>query len=208
MPVVVKYLKTKEGRIMSYVSEELVKEFFELNGFLVWRSRQYSMLKKERGQMEEVDLWVSRILPVKSGKPSSFSLGVDDLPHLRRAVIKVCGWHTDRFSPSLLNLASHIFNFVQPGSLERARQLWKSKEFSKILAISALPKTNSLRKESIKILKTKGIDHILEFDRVLIFLIEAVKENKLYYNDLLELLRILKQYNLLKSPQLNLFSRG
>ncbi len=52
----------------------------------------------------------------------------------------------------------------------------------------------------------KRLDHILEFSSILEYLIRKVRPNKNYPNcDLLQLLRLLKRYRLLKDPQLELF---
>jgi hypothetical protein len=80
----------------------------------------------------------------------------------------------------------------------------------KILVIPALPQQAAAREESISLLKAKGIDAVIPFYTILAELVAAVEPNRNYYkSDLLQMLRILKNYDLLKDPQLELFkARG
>ena len=176
---------------MSNVNQELVKLYFEINGFLVKLNDQLLILNPN---------------PQKVDLAPNFLLQWSDLPAMERAIIGVKGWHGERFFPSLLNSSPEIFDFIQPEALKVANNFFKGSSFKKILVISSLPAKDEVRQKSLRILKGKRIDHILEFSSILEYLIRKVRPNKNYPNcDLLQLLRLLKRYRLLKEPQLELF---
>jgi hypothetical protein len=100
-----------------------------------------------------------------------------------------------------------LLDFLSPENLKDAQKFLKTSDFRKILVISNLPANKDMRDKSEKILKAKGIDHLLTFPTILSYLVKTIKSNKNYYSDALELIRILKQYKLFKKPQLELFKK-
>jgi len=176
---------------MSGVNRELVKTYFEMNGFLVKRDEQFLILN---------------LKPQPPDHLPPFLLGPMDLPAIERATVEVKGWHTEKFFPSRLRRSPEIFDFVQPEALKITGNFFGGNEFKKILVISYLPAKGGMRKQSIQLLQEKGIDHILEFDSILRYLIHKVRPNWNYIDsDILQLLRLLKCYHLLQEPQLELF---
>lgn len=176
---------------MSNVNQELVKIYFEINEFLVKVDEQLLIINPNSQRVEP--------LP-------NFLLQSSDLPSVERATVEVKGRHGKRFFPSVINTSPEIFDFIHPEALKVANNFFKGSKFKKILVISCLPVGEEARRKSLKILKGKGIDHILEFSSILEHLIRKVRPNKDYANcDLLQLLRLLKRYQLLKEPQLELF---
>ena len=72
--------------------------------------------------------------------------------------------------------------------------------------VPALPHNAQARLESIALLRSKGIDAVLPFHTMLADLIKETEVNRNYQkSDLLQLIRILKNYDLFKEPQLELF---
>ena len=72
--------------------------------------------------------------------------------------------------------------------------------------VPALPQNPQGRLESIALLRSKGIDAVLPFHTMLADLIKETEVNRNYQkSDLLQLIRILKNYDLFKEPQLELF---
>ena len=65
-----------------------------------------------------------------------------------------------------------------------------------------------MREKALALFKEKGIDGVLMFRTMLLELAEHVDVNKNYEkSDLLQILRLLKNYDLLKGAQMDLFSR-
>ena len=77
---------------------------------------------------------------------------------------------------------------------------------TKILVVPALPQNREARDESIGLLKSKGIDAIIPFHTMLADLIDQIEVNRNYQkSDLLQVIRILKNYDFFKDTQLELF---
>ena len=71
--------------------------------------------------------------------------------------------------------------------------------------IPGLPRDAKMRERSIELLRVKGVDGVISFRAILQDLLTGVKTNRNYEkSDLLQILRLLKNYDLLKEPQLEL----
>jgi hypothetical protein len=134
-------------------------------------------------------------------------LGSADLAFIKRAIVVVKGWHTETFSSAVLIHAPEIFRFVEPKAFQQAaRAFGKEGAPLKILVVPALPQAAATREESIALLRTKGIDAVIPFHTMLATLVRETQVNRNYQkSDLLQTIRILKNYDLLKEPQLELF---
>ena len=78
----------------------------------------------------------------------------------------------------------------------------------KILAIPSLPKNRSERQKSVNLLKSKGVDGVLTYPHMLRNIADSIEVNNNYVkSDLLQTIRILKNYNMLRLPQMELFDR-
>jgi hypothetical protein len=190
---------------MAAVSETIVREYFELNGFLVRQQRKY--IAQSRREDEDVDFVVLNPQPRDREVPLPFILESADLPGVARAVVVVKGWHTETFSPAVLANAPEIFRFVEPAAFKRAAErLGDDGALTKILVVPALPQGEKARQQSIGLLKAKGIDCVIPFSTILRDLIAQTETNRNYQkSDLLQIIRVLKNYDFFKEPQLELF---
>jgi hypothetical protein len=136
-----------------------------------------------------------------------FVLSSGDLASVARAVVVVKGWHSETFSAAVLSGNPAIFSFVEPAVFKSAaRAFGKDGAMKKILALPALPATESARTQSIELLRGKGIDAVILFRTMLADLIAHTEINRNYQrSDLLQVIRILKKYDFFKEPQLELF---
>src|SRR3954464_6442210 len=98
---------------MSAVSETIVREYFELHGFLVRQQRKY--IAQSRREDEEFDFFVINPQARDREIPLPFILTSAEIPLISRAVVLVKGWHTETFSLAVLSNAPEIFRFVEPG---------------------------------------------------------------------------------------------
>jgi len=74
------------------------------------------------------------------------------------------------------------------------------------MVVPALPQSASARDETVALLRSKGIDGIIPFRTMLGDLINQIETNRNYQkSDLLQVIRILKNYDFFKEPQLELF---
>lgn len=186
---------------MSAVNETIVREFFEAHGFLVRQTRKHVGREED-----EVDLLVLNPRPVV-GEPLPFELGVGDVPRIHRAVVTVRGWHTETFGPGLLANAPELFRFVEPDILKEVQKtLGDGPPATRLVVIPSLTHSKDARGETIERLRAGGIDAVITFRTLLASLIDRVEINRNYAkSDLLQLLRILKNYQLVRDPQMDLF---
>ena len=190
---------------MAAVSEIIVREFFELNGFFVRQQRKY--VATGRRDDDEIDflIWNSRYNA--DAAPLPFVLSPTDLAGIARAVVVVKGWHTETFSPGVLANAPEIFRFVEPPVFQQAARAFREDgPLVKILVVPALPQNESARAASIELLRVKGVDAAIPFRTMLTDLIFQTEVNRNYQkSDLLQIIRILKNYDFFREPQLELF---
>lgn len=190
---------------MGAVSETLVREYFELNGFFVRQRRKH--VAQYRSEDEEIDffVWHPQPQPTKGALP--FLLGTSDLACVARAVVVVIGWHAGRFSASTAASAPELFRFAEPAAFERSvRSLGEGPPPLKILVTPALPDDDAARRLAFDAIRAKNVDAIIPFPTVLTELIARVEANRNYQkSDVLQTLRILKAYDLVKDPQMELF---
>lgn len=194
---------------MSLISENLVTEYFEMNNFAVKINKKYAFSSKKRSEMEEINLIAYNLKEnTATDSEKKFILGEDSIKKIKRAIVEVKGWHTEKFAPSVLIKSPHIFNFVESKVLKAAERLLGTKEFKKILVVPRLPKAKETRNKSIKIMKEKGVDHAIEFTTILDHIIQNIQTNKNYIeSDILQTIRLLKNYGLIKDKQLELFKK-
>jgi hypothetical protein len=189
---------------MASISENIVREYFESHGFFVRQQRKY--IAPARQEDDEIDFLV--LHPRHAAATElPFILRSEDLTGVATAVVVVKGWHSETFSPGLLANAPEIFRFLEPAVFQAA---WKSfgRETApaKILVVPALPTGNEARQQSIALLRNKGVDAVLPFRTMLADLIGHIEVNRNYQkSDLLQVIRILKNYELLGDAQLDLF---
>ena len=190
---------------MAAVSEVIVREFFELNGFFVRQQRKF--VSNARRDDDEIDflIWNSHYEPL--AEPPPFVLSPQDLSAISRAVVVVKGWHTETFSPGVLANAPEIFRFVEPPVFAQAARAFREDgPLVKILVVPALPQSETARQASIDLLRSKGVDAAIPFRTMLLDLIGQIEVNRNYQkSDLLQMIRILKNYDFFREPQLELF---
>ena len=191
---------------MAAVSETIVREYFELHEFLVRQHRKY-FAPNLRADEDDIDFFVLNPHPQKREAELPFVLSAADLKFVERAVVVVKGWHTETFSPAVLAHAPEIFRFVEPKVFQQAARAFGAEGApTKILVVPALPQGEAARKQSVELLRSKGIDAVLPFHVMLADLVESIEVNRNYQkSDLLQMIRILKNYDFFKEPQLELF---
>lgn len=201
---------------MAGFDEQIIREYFELHGFLVRQLRKYSVQARKKLAEEEIDLLVYNPSFAKSGRAPNFLIFATELPYIHRAVVSVKPWHTaQRFTPAMLKSSSEILKFLETNVLKAAENLFTDEDGAdlspqadllKILVLPGLPTAEPHRSESIQLLRERGVDGIISFRSMLLDLIQKIEVNRNYAkSDLLQVLRILKNYDLVKEPQMGLF---
>ena len=188
---------------MSAVDEGIVREYFELHGFLVCQRRKYIVQARQKTGDEEVDLIVLNPAVPAGVAPAEFEITSKMLSQVSRAIVAVKGWHTEIFAPGVLAHQPKIFRFVEKRAVEEAQRLVGGEGLVKILVVPGLPRDTKTRQRSVELLRSKGVDGVISFRSILQELIASVATNRNYQkSDLLQVLRLLKNYGLLREPQM------
>ncbi|MBE34113.1 MAG: hypothetical protein CMI16_00860 [Opitutaceae bacterium] len=194
---------------MAAIDEGIVREYFEQNGFLVRQMRKYQVQARRKTSDEEIDLLVYNPSWKGGARKPDFFLFSNELPFIHRAVVSVKPWHTDVFSPGMLKSSPEIFRFLEEKVLKKAQTIFPSdagEDLTKILVLPGLPTAEPFRSQSVEVLKEKGVDGIISFRSMLLDLIDKVEVNRSYgKSDTLQVIRILKNYDLLNNGQLDMF---
>ncbi len=198
---------------MSAIDEGIVREYFEQNGFFVRQVRKYQVQARRKTADEEIDLLVHNPAWRKGSRRPDFLLFSSELPFVHRAVVAVKPWHTDIFTPTMLKGSPEIFGFLEQNVLKQATRLFPaegegvSSDVTKILVLPALPTAEPFRSQSVELLKERGVDGIISFRAMLLDLIDKIDAHRNYgKSDTLQVIRVLKNYDLLRDAQLDLLS--
>lgn len=203
---------------MSAIDEGIVRDYFEQNGFFVRQVRKYQVMARKKTSDEEIDLLVVNPSWQRGSRKPDFFLFSSELQYLHRAVVAVKPWHTEVFTPGTLKNTPDIFGFLEKNVLRQVERLFPADDpvlgatgeespITKILVLPALPTSEPYRSQSVQLLKERGVDAIISFRAMLLDLIDAVEINRLYgKSDTLQVIRLLKNYDLLKDAQLDLMS--
>lgn len=198
---------------MSAIDEGIVREYFEQNGFLVRQVRKYQVSARRKTGDEEIDLLVYNPAWQRDARKPDFFLFSNELPLVHRAMIAVKGWHTGVFTPNMLKSSPEIFRFLEDNVMKEATRFFpaatatdeEGDPLTKILVLPSLPTQEPFRSQSVAMLKERGVDAIISFRSMLLDLIEKTEINRNYgKSDTLQVIRILKNYDLLKDAQLDL----
>lgn len=184
---------------MPDINEIVVRHFFELNGFFVRTNVKYWVSGERGGGDSDIDLVVYNLNPDKLNPPQSFVLTVEELPGVRRAIVETKGWHTESFTAGVIKNTPRIFNFVRREAIAFTQEkVLHDADFCRILVVSRLSSTQSNREAAVQLLKDGGIDHVIEFDTIVRFIVDQVKANKNYPDsEILQTIRLLKVYGML-----------
>ncbi len=197
---------------MSAIDEGIVREYFEQNGFLVRQARKYQVQSRRKEAEEEIDLIVFNPAWRRESRKPDFFLFSTELPYVQKAIVAVKPWHTGVFTPNMLKSTPEVFRFLEENVVKHVARLFPAEApdepggaLTKILVLPSLPTAEPFRSQSVELLKARGVDAIISFRAMLLDLLEKVEINQNYAkSDTLQVMRILKNYDLLKDAQMDL----
>lgn len=196
---------------MAGFDDNLVREYFELNGFLVRPSRKHAGSSRRQRADEEGDLLAINPAPT-SGSTPGFQLFNSDLAGLATAVIAIRPWHAAKaITPSMIRKGDWL-EFIRKDAVEAAKEAFAggsqplTPKPAKILVLPGLPSGEPQRPESIALLREQGVDHVLTLRTILENLVQAAETHpRQAKSDTLQLLRLLRAYDMMNTSQLELF---
>jgi hypothetical protein len=190
------------------VTDAVVKEYFESLGYLVFQPHKHAMAARSGTGDEAVDLVVTNPSVAEHRLPADFVWDTADLRTVRSAVVGVVGWHTDRIYAANIENTPEILRFVQPPALRFSSRVLGSEVFAKVLCLPALPASGELKQKTIGFLRSGGIDGVIPFRAMLLELVRRVETNRNYEkSDLLQVIRLMKNYDLVNVGQMDLFDK-
>ncbi|RJP14996.1 MAG: hypothetical protein C4520_20720 [Candidatus Abyssobacteria bacterium SURF_5] len=183
----------------------IVREFLEALGFSVLTNRKFQLQKADPPGRYSIDVVATNLRYAEPEAPLPMKLNAEHMRFLPNVIVDVKGWHGHRFVPSLITATPELFYFVSAGALQYARSVFNGAPFKSLLVISEATAVEPLWLKVEEMLKEGGIDHVVEFTTILGFLISYVEVNVNYVeSETLQLLRLLKRYDLVKGLQMEL----
>ncbi len=194
--------------------EELIaREYLELNGFVTMPLRKGRSQSKRSQKNEGLDLYARNMKFVAGDREPSFLLFSSELRHLKSAVICVRGWHGEKAALASMSNGADMLKYLEANVLKKVekwfefehwRELGESEFPKRILVAPVFPTQEVYRAQIVAALKEKGVDGILSFKTMLLDIIDKVDTRQVYpKSDLLQLLRTLKTFDLVKDSQMN-----
>ncbi|MCF3650918.1 hypothetical protein [Synoicihabitans lomoniglobus] len=197
---------------MSAIDEGIVREYFEQSGFLVRQVRKYQVQSRKKQSDEEIDLLVYNPAWKRQARKPDFFLFASELPYLHRAVVAVKPWHTGVFSAAMIKGSPEILRFLEEQVIKEIDRFFPPTDDAeagdapaKILVLPGLPTQEPYRSQAVALLQERGVDGIISFRAMLLDLIDKIEVNRNYRkSDTMQVIRILKNYELLRDSQLDL----
>ena len=88
---------------MASVNEQIVRDYLEMQGFLVRQPRKYQIVARAKGANEEVDFLAVNPSAGAGGElPEAGVWGARELSRVGAALVVVRGWHSERFTAQML----------------------------------------------------------------------------------------------------------
>ncbi len=192
---------------MSAVNDFIAREFFESLGYFVSQPCKHTAPGRHKKAEEELDLLVLHPLVADHCVPEHLVWTAADLRTVKRAVVGIRGWHAERFSLTKFAQTPEVLRFAERAARTAAAARMGSAMPAAILCVPELPASGELKEKTLRALKERGVDGVLSFRTMLTELMARVRTNCNYEkSDLLQALRILKRYGLLREPQMELFA--
>ncbi|MBC2605682.1 hypothetical protein [Pelagicoccus albus] len=198
---------------MYKIEETIVSEYLEQNGFLV-RPLRKSRSQTKKSLDEGLDLYVRNMVFREGGRDPHFLLFSSELRYLESAIICVRGWYGDKAALASMNGGADVLKHLETNVSKRVKKWFDydpSVSFGtksppkKILVAPVFPTQEPYRTQCTDLLKSKGVDGILSFKSMTLELIDRVDTKQIYEkSELLQFLRILKTFDLVKDSQMDL----
>jgi hypothetical protein len=193
---------------MSAVNEWIAREYFEHLGYLVTQPCKYVSTGRNKRIEEDLDLLVTHPQVAEHKLPPGMIWASTDLETIGRAVVGVRGGHSERFYSGSYEQTPEILRYAERSARLAAASRLGGEPIAVILCIPELPASDELRDKTLAGLRERGVDGVISFRTMLLELVSAVRVNRNYEkSDLLQILRILKAYGLVKDPQLEFFEK-
>ena len=199
---------------MSSFDEDVVREYFELNHFFVRQLQKHLVRSRKKTAGDTVSILAPNPDAPETSRQPNFQLFSVDMATIRQALVIVHSWQHTRVTPAILKSNSRLADFLKKDLLKRMdvsataedESIKNIEAFKKLVVIPGLPTADPYRGECISLFRKQGIDGVIAFSTILEHWLRHVEVNHSYHKSkLLQLVRVLKIYDMVQSPQLRLF---
>lgn len=191
---------------MSAINEQIAREYFEAHGFFVRQPHKYVVMARNKRPSEEIDLVIVKPAQADHDVPADILWTGRHLSGIARAVVSVRGWHTERISVQALQNFPQLFRFAMPDAVASVRSLLGDAPVARIICLPDLPTATTARKDALAVLRERGVDGVVLFPTMVRELAAWLETSNNYEkSDVLQMLRIVKNYDLFREDQLELF---
>ncbi|MEY4085899.1 MAG: hypothetical protein RLZZ405_87 [Verrucomicrobiota bacterium] len=193
---------------MAGFDDSLVREYFELNGFFTRTTPKPGATARAKRADEPGHLEVLNPSP-RAGAEPGFQLFGSDLPGLASAVVAVKGLPAKGLTQAMLRRGDFL-DFIRKEAAPAAKEAFAETPAAaagpaRVLVLPGLPAQEPPRSESIALLRAQGVDHVLTFRTMLENLLQTAETAG--RSDTLQLLRLLRAYDMVNAAQLELFGQ-
>jgi len=196
---------------------DLVEAYFESNGFLV---RQAGESHLETGKKKVTPLPTLAVFNPKrsdNGQDLSFRMFTGDLVNIRSALVSLLGWSNSSFANDCMTSDARLAKFFKSEALpEKLKMGFKPSpllsesgmgEFLCLLVVPHFPRNEQKAKLLTDHLKVAGVDGILTLRSIFENLLRQSSPAETFLNqEIFHILKLLKAYDLVKEPQLDMFN--
>ncbi|MFQ3242901.1 MAG: hypothetical protein ACI9JZ_002607, partial [Lentimonas sp.] len=142
---------------MASFDENIVREYFELNGFFARQLRKHVVRSRKKPVEETVELLVYNPSAPIEGLEPNFQLFSSDMASIRQAIVVVHGWQHTRVTPAILKSPARLLDFFKKDVLILGDALFAVEEgeledataYRKVLVLPGLPTAEPQRSECI-----------------------------------------------------------
>lgn len=186
---------------MTDIEYQLVREFFELNQFRVLTQWKHDVPGKSRGD-STIQLYVEGPHP-DSEEALDINLKASDIRCIRRALVAVRAWHTEKFYASVITANPVLTQFAEEASLAQAQDAFNGHSFKTILIVSELPRTQDQYGLALEAIRDSKVDHVIEFSTLLRDIIDKTSDHGAYApSHSLQMIQLLKRYKFIRNQQM------
>ncbi len=193
---------------MSAVNEQIAREYFESHGFFARQANKYIVMARNKRPSEEIDLIIVKPAQTEQAVPAEILWTGRQLAGIACAVVSVRGWHSERFTAQTLELSPQLFRFASAAAVDSVKPLVGDAPVAKIICLPDLPSSPQPRKDALEVIRARGVDGVILFPTMIRELAVSIEiSNDYEKSDVLQLLRIVKNYDLFRDEQLDLFRK-
>jgi len=190
---------------MSAFEESIVRTYFEQHGFLVRR------LEDDRGRKQAVPTTVFHVINPTVASDVAFSgkfLFSTDLDRIHQALVAVRDWHkAGKLTPRILKRPGDLYNYLDRQLFKKKEDVFKgvASELSSLRRLYVFPAHVTQAPHKAKLvdqLEVLGIEGVFSFRSIFRDLATMAMDKKHNSKDeVLELVRILAEYDLVKGEE-------